>query len=239
MTEQEELLERAYAAFSAYLAGLEDMTVEEVYAALKDGIEGATRDEILEVALQESARLIQVIKETTQEGLAEIIAQGLEDQLGVEGTARKLRDLIGLNAQQANQALKLEKELEAQGLSPEEIQKRMAQFTKEKIKERAEIIAQTEMRYAVSQGEKQVMANRGAKYKVAISSRDDIVSDVCQKNEAQGPIPIDKPFASGNDTPPFHPRCRCTVSFITSDAQAEREKERADKRAKETAAAKK
>lgn len=35
--------------------------------------------------------------------------------------------------------------------------------------------------------------------------------DVCDVNQAQGPIRNDRPFQSGHDAPPAHPRCVCNL----------------------------
>ena len=41
--------------------------------------------------------------------------------------------------------------------------------------------------------------------------------DDCRQNEAQGPIPLDAQFQSGDDNPPMHPRCRCSVEPVVSN----------------------
>jgi SPP1 gp7 family putative phage head morphogenesis protein len=238
MTE-EELLDEAYKGFLAYISGLEEAFIPEVYKVLQRSLEGATREEILKVASTQTGKLITNVSESTIKGIAESIKSSLENQAGVDGAARALRDMIGLNAEQVKSINNLEKELKKKGLSASEIEKVKQKEIAKKKKKRSEVIAQTEMREAVSQGEKEVMKNRGARYKVAISSQDGKVSDVCQTNEAAGPIPIDDNFPSGHDTPPFHPECRCSVSFITSDEQVGRERERVEKRSQKTESAKK
>lgn len=37
--------------------------------------------------------------------------------------------------------------------------------------------------------------------------------DICEANAAQGPIPIDENFESGDDAPPAHPLCRCDIAM--------------------------
>ncbi len=34
---------------------------------------------------------------------------------------------------------------------------------------------------------------------------------ICRANDAQGAIPIDEPFQSGQQHPPFHGSCRCAL----------------------------
>lgn len=240
MATEQELTDEAFKVFALYVEGLalDEAVIEELYEALNKALNGATREEIVDIALTEGAKLIDNILIGTQDGIAEMVADALEQQKGVPKLGRELREKIGLNGPQMKQALKLEADLRAQGLSEGEIKRQLDKFTEEKIKERAKVIANTEMRAAISQGEKKVMQARGARYKVAITSQDAKVSDICEANEQQGPIPIDEEFASGHDTPPFHPDCRCSVHFVTSDAQVERERKRAETRAQRVETAK-
>lgn len=238
----EENYQAAYEAFALfveeYTTVMKSILEAEVYNALVSALTGATREQILAFASANAGAMVTNITESTASGIAEIIATALEKQVGVDGAAKMLQEMAGLNKQQVQQVEKLKEELLAKGLSQEEIDKQIEAFTSEKIKERAEMIAQTEMRRAVQEGEYEVMKDRGARYKVWISSGDEIVSDECQENEAAGVIDIDEDFPSGVNLPPSHPNCRCTVSFITSDEQADRANDRADQRAEKTANAK-
>ncbi len=74
-------------------------------------------------------------------------------------------------------------------------------------RERAELIARTEVRNAVGHG------RLAGAQRVGMQSKDWRVSDdegpcpLCEANQAQGWIPIDKPFVSGAMAPLQHPRC--------------------------------
>ena len=41
--------------------------------------------------------------------------------------------------------------------------------------------------------------------------------DVCSKNAAAGPIDLDDTFPSGDDTPPGHPNCRCSLTPVVGE----------------------
>jgi len=43
---------------------------------------------------------------------------------------------------------------------------------------------------------------------------------ICQANTAEGAIPLDKDFASGDPNPPAHPRCRCALTLVPSPIPA-------------------
>ena len=49
---------------------------------------------------------------------------------------------------------------------------------------------------------------------------DDLVEEDCEMNEADGVIPLDDDFSSGDDAPPAHPNtCRCDISLEFSMRQ--------------------
>lgn len=108
------------------------------------------------------------------------------------------------------------------GLSADEIVQKMVDrgFSED----RAQLIAETEIGNANSGGT--LEAYRGAA-EMGVSVKkmwqtvgdDDVDEDICQKNEDQGPIPIDEPFQSGHMAPLGHPRCRCTLVPVVDDEE--------------------
>ncbi len=82
---------------------------------------------------------------------------------------------------------------------------------------RAELIANTEMNDAMSAGALERGASLGATGKEWLTVGDSEVDDViCLPNEGQGEIKIAGTFQSGHRRPPGHPRCRCAI--VTSGA---------------------
>lgn len=78
---------------------------------------------------------------------------------------------------------------------------------------RAELIANTEMNDAMSAGTLERGASLGAKTKEWLTVGDSEVDDViCLPNEGQGEIQITRTFQSGHGRPPGHPRCRCALT---------------------------
>ena len=47
-----------------------------------------------------------------------------------------------------------------------------------------------------------------------LTAGDDRVEPECLMNEAQGPIPLDQPFASGRLAPIVHSNCRCVLQPV-------------------------
>lgn len=75
--------------------------------------------------------------------------------------------------------------------------------------DRAKMIATTEMNNAISTATLEKLANMNVQYKRWIAVDDPC--DICSENEADGAIPVDETFSSGDDAPPAHPNCRCAV----------------------------
>lgn len=84
-------------------------------------------------------------------------------------------------------------------------------------KERAMTIARTETQLAANAG---ALAGYKASGAVAmkqwVTAQDDLVEEECLANEAAGPngdgvLPLDADYPSGDDAPPAHPNCRCTI----------------------------
>ena len=85
--------------------------------------------------------------------------------------------------------------------------------------ERAAVIAATEVSRANSmaaQESYQAAADAG----VPVKKRWLVTGgccDLCAKNEAAGPIDLDDTFPSGDDTPPGHPNCRCSLTPVVGE----------------------
>jgi len=75
---------------------------------------------------------------------------------------------------------------------------------------RADMIATTEMNRAMSKAAIDKMARIGVEYKQIILVED--ACDICQSCADEDPKPVDEPYNTGDDGPPFHPNCRCAVT---------------------------
>ncbi len=77
-------------------------------------------------------------------------------------------------------------------------------------KGRAEMIAQNELNEAMSEASLNTykrLGIEGKSWSVALEP-----CEICLGNEAEGIIPIGRLFSSGNEHPPGHPRCLCTLT---------------------------
>lgn len=241
-----ELEREAYDLFAEYIdeQALVNSLTPKLIEQMTGVMTGATRAEIVAAAEKEAARLVTGIVEATRKAMAETIAFGLENQLGIDGIRDVLKDTIGLDSGRSstlnNEYLEL---VESGDYSADEIAAIMEKRADELKKDRANTIAQTEGKRAVEAGERANAENRGATHKYSLSAGDDRVSDACAANEARGVIPMDEEYETvdggGADAPPYHPNCRCTVAYVTQDdlGTLEAAQDAAKEQAEKTAAA--
>ena len=90
---------------------------------------------------------------------------------------------------------------------------------------RSEMIARTEILRANNQGNLRGYKDAGVEKKEWLTAGDDLVSEECDENEAAGPIGLDEAFPSGDDAPPLHPNCRCSIAPVIEDEGADAEVE--------------
>lgn len=89
---------------------------------------------------------------------------------------------------------------------------------------RAETIARTEIAKADMEGNMAAYRASGVvmgKEWVLGNEGDGIECDECMANAAQGPIDLNESFNSGDDAPPLHPNCRCTVIPVLMETEGE------------------
>jgi hypothetical protein len=86
--------------------------------------------------------------------------------------------------------------------------------------ERAEMIARTETAFADARGNmiayQESGVVKGKKWILASNHPED---DECDTNAAQGVIPLDEPFESGDMEPPLHPNCLCDVVPVLAEME--------------------
>jgi hypothetical protein len=206
-----------FATFEQYLSldDLRDIMEASTYEAIRASVSGATREEVLAAAQAKAAELVTNVSATVRQQLAETIATGLEEQKGVEATARELRDNLGLDANRQAQLDNYKAELQEQGLSASEIEDLVEKRKDELIADRAMTISQNEIGKAIEAGAFDNARGRGATHKVWIPVFAGNVCEDCLANAEQGPIGINDSFGSGDDFGQAHPNCHCTVAYLT------------------------
>jgi hypothetical protein len=180
--------------------------------ALYNALTGATRETVIQAARDQAAKLITRVSEETKLRIADIIATGLEEQLGHVATARMIRDSIGLDSNREKSLAKFRAE---STLTGDKLEAAVERERKALINDRAKFIAAQEMGQAVESATWQDGVDGGDTHKDWLTVGDSHVRDSHLENEAQGPIPIDETFDDGSMYP-GDPNgdsfgCRCTM----------------------------
>lgn len=232
----------AEAMYQQALAALEEAMLEAIIASDPALYMGTVSETAIararDLARQAAESLTRQLTESQLNAMGEIIAQGLADGKRPVDLYNQLQQVTGLDSNRAKQYLALQERLNMSDMTDEQIQAILDREYERLLQERRKTIAQTEGKNATSAAREAAAEERGDKWKRSITAGDERVSDVCADNEAAGVIPIDEEFPSGHMTTPFHPNCRCTISYGQSDKWREVAQKRADDAAAATAAAK-
>jgi hypothetical protein len=216
-----EILRSIEDAFGEYLTlpELRDVIEAALAAAYSSAFEGATSADVLRAAIDHGAALVTRVSEQIKLQIAEAIATGLEQGLGHVGTARLIRDKIGLDSNREKSLENFRADREAAGYTGDKLEAAVAREKVHLINDRAKTIAHNEMAVAFEAASRQQAIEGGSTHKYNIQVPDGDV-DECDDCTAQGVIPIDEPFVTGDMEPPFHPNCRCTIGYASSTDEA-------------------
>ena len=79
---------------------------------------------------------------------------------------------------------------------------------------RAETIAKTELADAYNQAMVSSAKEAGDELLKVWNLDGEGCEEICQPNADDGPIGLDEDFSSGDDAPPAHPNCDCSIGFV-------------------------
>lgn len=184
--------------------------LETLYAPLVDALSNAAEDSFSEVLVQVGANAEPVFgitntraQQIAEQRAAELIGADANGGEMADATREMIRSTIadafenGWSSQELADALET-----VYGFS----------------EDRADLIAETELRMAMGAGEIEGARSSGVVIgKKWLTSGNANCCDICQANEDQGYIPLDEEFVSGDDSIPAHPRCACTLLYQTKD----------------------
>ena len=155
--------------------------------SIEKGLESAANITGLELVMRDTPR----ITNATNDILRKI--KSITDKTSIENMRTLITDSF--------------KENDTIGQLTRKIRKEFTQYSKV----RAEMIARTESSNAYGRASLEYYKEAGIQTKQWYTMQDELVSDICLANEAQGPIPINDNFSSGVQNEPNHVNCRCSV----------------------------
>lgn len=165
-------------------------------------------------------RLIREISMKQYNAINTLVRQAtMTDNMTVDQIAKAIRPCIGLTESQTAQVKRFYDQLREQGVSHKRALKRQMVYAAKKHRERAALIAQTEMATTYNAATRKVVKDSMEQGIVGIDSRrywltadDERVCSTCNSvdNEEVG---MDEPFSNGYMNPPGHPGCRCGIGY--------------------------
>lgn len=148
----------------------------------------------------------------------------LQDQIALGVTspyilAQRIRPIVGLTEREALAVARFMASLTEEGVAASVINSQVANYTKFLHKARAIRIARTEISNAYNFG--QMDSIRQAAHEGWIPGVPEKSwmagganpCEICEENEAVGPIALDAAFPSGDEHPTAHPNCECAVGY--------------------------
>lgn len=210
--------------------------LSECYAPLaRKAIEQATKDLLFEYggelcdpvadAMNEyitkhGGKLIREISAKQYNAINTLVRQAaMTDTMTVDQLARAIRPCIGLTQYQSGMVKRFYEQLREQGVSHQKALKRQMVYAAKLHRERAALIAQTEMATTYNAATKKVVKDSIEQGLIGMDSErywldadDEKVCDKCGAIDGEL-VAMDEPFSNGIMDPPAHPGCRCGVGY--------------------------
>lgn len=209
-----------------------------------------TNPEAVRWARNRSASLVTQVSEDLRQGLRDTITRAFAEQVDVPGTARAIRQVLGLRPDQVRALNTYRQELQtlaasaeptvratrmrrlsSRGLTRERIDAWVERYRQRLLQQRATLVARTELLTSSNQGQLElwrqaIEAGRldaGALKRWLITPDDRLCADICVPMEGQVQL-VNEPFVLPDGgtvlMPPAHPNCRCVGSLQSIPARA-------------------
>lgn len=199
------------------------MRQADAQAKAPPGFDWTLADQIAhEWALTQAGQLVTGVSARARRAIRDVVALGVRENHTIAEIAKNLRAVIGLTPREARSVARMRRQLIRDGLSASEAERRVGRRADVLVRRRAKLIAQHETAMAVEQGklhEWRIMVAQGdlpGSVKRKWIARD--ACPLCRELARGRAVPLGEPFrtAKGDtyQSPPAHPRCKCSVVLI-------------------------
>ena len=164
----------------------------------------------------------------TEQGVRQVVMDAFERGGSPYQQAKQIRNMIGLTPRDQEAVFNLERLLIEEGVTGDQLQRRIDLYTKRLLKARAENIARTETIRAANAGQDALweqavddgLIDKEKQKRVWILTPDDRLCPICRQVPGMNPdgVKVGEPFQTPSGprmSPPLHPRCRCATGLRT------------------------
>lgn len=174
-------------------------------------------------ARSQSAQLVTRVSAEARLAIRSIVRAAIESGIPARDAGRLIRTVVGLNEGQALAVINFRQRLEKAGAAPDRVAAMADKYAARLLRQRAEMIARTELMDALNAGQQAAWARAQAKGLLPplaqqewLVTPDDRLCPVCQQMSGVRTL-ISRPFPTPlgpKSGPPLHPHCRCTVILV-------------------------
>lgn len=178
-----------------------------------------------------AAAMVTGVSRETRKAIRTIVVEAFKDGLSPRQTAQLIKPLIGLTERQALAVLRQRRLLQASGKTAAQVKQALDRYTATLLRQRAEMIARTEIIRASTDGKVEAWRQAKAQGRLGqdlrttwIVTPDDKLCPICEPLDGAiavigGTFSVNGQSLSG---PPAHPNCRCTVGLVSATKAARR-----------------
>jgi hypothetical protein len=175
-----------------------------------------------EWAKQHAADLAQ-LPAAQKQRVKDLVESSIADGIPPMELAKLIRDTIGLTDQQADAVANFRDRLVDQEVDEADRVVRVERYAQAQRTYRAQTIARTELLGSLNAGQQELwdeavsqgVIEPGEMEKIWIVTDDDLLEEECEAM-ADEQVGLHEQFSSGDDFPPAHPNCRCTVGLVNA-----------------------
>lgn len=168
-------------------------------------------------ARRHAAKMVTAVTEETRAALAALVRRAIREQIPPYEAARTIRTMVGMNQRQAAAAMNYRAGLIDAGMPITTVDKKVERYVKQKVAERAVMIARTETMDALNgglelswkQAQFRGLLDPNAEKEWMVTPDDRLCPRCTEVDGARAPV--GQAFEFGVHHPPLHPLCRCTV----------------------------
>jgi SPP1 gp7 family putative phage head morphogenesis protein len=168
-------------------------------------------------AARHAAQFVTEISAETRRAIRDIVLRSIREGVPAYDAARMIAGFVGMTEKQTAAAANYRAQLIDSGLRIDRVDRQVERYVGQKIRERAETIARTEIMAALNEGalesweqaQKEGLLGEGAT-KEWITTPDERLCPLCAPLDGQT-VSLKGKFGTV-DGPPLHPRCRCAIA---------------------------